>query len=189
MAQELNPTADPKTATQRGIQNGGRPVGELNGVPLYRVNVVQRELDAVNYFHRSGSTRVSMDGTPLLSGAKGYAKVQSEKGSLSVDVHLEGLTPANGFGPEYLTYVLWAITPEGTPSRLGEVLPTGGGNKVDLHTTTDLQAFGLIITAEPYFAVNVPSDVVVMENHIINDKTQGVLTKVNAHYTLLPKGL
>ncbi len=188
-AQEPNPTADPRTANQRGIQNGGRPTGELNGVPLYRVNVVQRDLDAVNYFHRSGSTRVSMDGTLLLSGTKGYAKVQSEKGSLSVDLHVEGLTPANGFGPEYLTYVLWAITPEGTPSRLGEVLPTGGGNKVDLHATTDLQAFGLIITAEPYFAVNVPSDVVVMENHIIDDRTQGVLTKVNAHYTLLPKGL
>ena len=187
-AQELNPTADPRTA-YNGIQNGGRPVGEINGVPLFRVNVVQRDLDAVNYLHRSGSTKVSMDGTTLLPRAKGEAKVQSEKGKIGVDLHLEGLTPANGFGNEYLTYVVWAITPEGTPSRLGEVLPTGGGNKVDLHVTTDLQAFGLIVTAEPYFAVNVPSDVVVMQNHIIEDRTQGVLTKVNAHYTLLPKGL
>ncbi len=186
-AQELNPTADPRTAN--GVQNGGRPVGEINGVPLYRVNVVRRDLDAVNYFHRSGSTKISMDGTTLLPRAKGDAKVGSDKGKIAVDVHLEGLTPANGFGPEYLTYVLWAITPEGTPSRLGEVLPSGGGNKVDLHVTTDLQAFGLIVTAEPYFAVNVPSDVVVMENHVIQDKTAGVLTKVNAHYTLLPKGL
>ncbi len=187
-AQELNPTADPRTAAN-GIQNSGKPVGEINGVPLYRVNVVQRDLDAVSYLHRSGSTKISMDGTTLLPRAKGEAKVQSEKGKIGIDLHVEGLTPANGFGNEYLTYVVWAITPEGTPSRLGEVLPTGGGNKVDLHVTTDLQAFGLIITAEPYFAVNVPSDLVVMENHIINDKTQGVLTKVNAHYTLLPKGL
>jgi outer membrane protein OmpA-like peptidoglycan-associated protein len=186
-AQELNPTADPRTRS--GVQNGGRPVGELNGVPLFRVNVVQRDLDAVNYFHRSGSTKVNMDGTVLLPRAKGEAKVGSDKGKLTVDAHLEGLSPANGFGPEYLTYVLWAITPEGTPSRLGEVLPSGGGGKVDLHVTTDLQAFGLIVTAEPYFAVNVPSDVVVMENHVIQDKTEGVLTKVNAHYTLLPKGL
>jgi outer membrane protein OmpA-like peptidoglycan-associated protein len=187
-AQELNPTVDPRTAATP-IQNGGQPVGEINGVPLYRVNVVRRDLDAVNYLHRSGSTKIAMDGTALLPRAKGDAKVQSEKGKIGIDLHVEGLTPANGFGNEYLTYVLWAITPEGTPSRLGEVLPTGGGNKVDLHVTTDLQAFGLIITAEPYFAVNVPSDLVVMQNHIIPDKTEGVLTKVTAHYTLLPRGL
>ncbi len=186
-AQELNPTADARTAN--GVQNGGRPVGELNGVPLYRVNVVQRDLDAVNYFHRSGSTKIAMTGTSLLPRVKGEAKVGSEKGRISIDVHLEGLTPANGFGPEYLTYVLWAITPDGAPSNLGEVLPTGGGMKVDMQVTTNLQSFGLIVTAEPYFAVKVPSDVVVVENHIIEDKTAGVLGKVNAHYTLLPKGL
>src|ERR1700712_4349724 len=127
-AQELNPTADPRTA-RNGIQNSGKPVGEINGVPLYRVNVVQRDLDAVSYLHRSGSTKISIDGTSLLPRAKGEAKVQSEKGKIGIDLHLEGLTPANGFGNEYLTYVVWAITPEGTPSRLGEVLPTGGVHK------------------------------------------------------------
>ncbi len=186
-AQELNPTADPRTAN--GVQNDGRPVGELNGVPLYRVNVVRRDLDAVNYFHRSGSTKVAMVGTPLLPRARGEAKVGSDKGRISINVHLEDVQPANGFGPEYFTYVLWAITPDGTPSNLGEVLPTGGGNKVDMQVTTGLQSFGLIVTAEPYFAVKVPSDIVVLENRVIDDKTQGVLGKVNAHYTLLPKGL
>ncbi len=185
-AQELNPTADPRTAN--GVQNGGRPVGELNGVPLFRVNVVRRDLDAVNYFHRSGSTKIAMVGTPLLPRAKGDAKVGSDKGRISINVHLEDMQPANGFGTEYLTYVLWAITPDGTPSNLGEVLPTGG-NKVDLQVTTGLQSFGLIVTAEPYFAVKVPSDIVVLENRVIEDKTQGVLGKVNAKYTLLPKGL
>jgi outer membrane protein OmpA-like peptidoglycan-associated protein len=186
-AQELNPTSDPRTAG--GIQNGGNPSGEINGVPLYRVNVVRRDLDAVNYLHRSGSTKIEFAGTVLLPGAKGEAKVGSDKGSIGIDVHLEGLKPAAGYGPEYLTYVLWAITPEGTPQNLGEVLPTGGGAKVDMHVTTGLQSFGMIVTAEPYFAVKVPSDVVVMENHIIQDKTNGVLEKVNAHYTLLPRGL
>ena len=185
-SQELNPTADPKTAN--GVQNGGRPVGEVNGVPLYRVNVVQRDLDAVNYFHRSGSTKIAIVGTSLLPRAKGEAKVGSDKGRITINVHLENLQPANGFGPEYLTYVLWAITPDGTPSNLGEILPTGG-NKVDIEVTTALQSFGLIVTAEPYFAVKVPSDIVVAENRVIEDKTQGVLGKVNAHYTLLPKGL
>ncbi len=181
-AQEVNPTADPQTA-----RTGAKLVSEVNGVPLYRVTVVQRDLDAVNYFHRSGSTKIGFVGTALSPQLKGEAKVQSDKGRISVDLHLEGLTPANGFGEEYLTYVLWAITPDGTPANLGEVLPDG--KKVDLHTTTSLQSFGLIVTAEPYFAVKVPSDVVVAQNVILNDKTEGVLEKVNAHYTLLPRGL
>ena len=186
-AQEPNPTADP--ATQQGnIPNGGRPTGELNGVPLYRVTVVQRDLDAVNYFHRSGSTRIAFKGTALLPGASGQAKVQSDKGRISIEADMKGLTPANGFGNEYLTYVLWAITPDGTPQNIGEVLPTGGAAKVNLNTTTSLQSFGMIVTAEPYFAVRVPSNVVVLENQIIQDKTSGVLEKVNAHYTLLPRG-
>ncbi len=180
--QEMNPTADPQTARQGAQQNG-----EINGVPLYRVTVVQRDLDAVNYLHRSGSTKIAFRGTPLAAQVRGEAKVQSEKGRIAVDMHLDGLTPANGYGAEYFTYVLWAITPDGTPSNLGEVLPDG--KKVDLHATTNLQSFGMIVTAEPYFAVRVPSDVVIAQNEIIQDKTNGVLEKVNAHFRLLPRGI
>ena len=182
-AQEANPTA--------GLDNAGqtaRPAGELNGVPLYRVTVVSRDLDAVNYLHRSGSTKIAFRGTPLAPSIKGQAKVDSGKGRITINLHLENLGPANGFGQEYLTYVLWAITPDGTPSNLGEVLPTGGGGKVDMNVTTNLQSFGMIVTAEPYFAVRVPSNLVVAQNEIINDKTQGVLEKVNAHFSLLPRG-
>lgn len=184
-AQEPNPTANVRTA--QGIQNGGRPVSELNGVPLYRVNVVQRDLDAVNYFHRSGSTKIGFAGTVLLPRAKGEVKVQSEKGRITIDAHFDKLPPANGFGEEYLTYVLWAITPDGSPQNLGEILPSG--DNVSIRVTTNLQSFGMIVTAEPYYAVRVPSDLVVLENHVIEDKTAGVLEKVNAHYSLLPRGL
>lgn len=187
-AQELNPTADPQTS-RTGIQNGGRPVGELNGQPLYRVNVVRRNLDAVNYLHRSGDTKLDMTGTVLLPNAKGNAKVTSGKGRITVDLDVDRLPPANGFGQEYLTYVLWAITPDGFPANLGEVLPTGGKQRVQMQVTVPLQSFGLIITAEPYFAVKVPSDVVVMENHVVEGKTNGVIEHVDAHYTLLPKGI
>jgi outer membrane protein OmpA-like peptidoglycan-associated protein len=84
--------------------------------------------------------------------------------------------------------VLWAITPEGRPINLGEVLPTGSKDKNNITVTTNLQAFGLIVTAEPYYAVTMPSDVVVMQNFAIDDKTQGVIEQVNAHYSLLPRG-
>lgn len=184
-AQELNPTADPQTQ-QQNIPNGGKPIGELHGVPLYRVSVVQRDLDAVNYLHRSGATKIAFKGTPLLPGAKGEARVQSQKGRIDIDASFDGLTPANGFGNEYLTYVLWAISPEGTPENLGEILPAG--KSLSIKVSTSMQAFGMIVTAEPYFAVKVPSNIVVLENQIIQDKTTGVLEKVNAHYSLLPRG-
>ena len=121
-AQDMNPTA-----TDRFPQGQG-PSSIQNGTPIYKIQVVGRAIPAINYFHRSGSTRIGFSGTPLLASAKGEAKVESNKGQIAIDAHFEGLTPANGFGVEYLTYVLWAITPAGQAQALGEVLPTGGGN-------------------------------------------------------------
>ena len=179
--QEPNPTAQmaPKDQQQQ-IEK------QDNGIYLYRVKVVQRDLDAVNYLHRSGTTTIGFKGTTLLPLAKGEAKVTSERGGIHIEARFQGLTPANGFGPEYLTYVLWAITPDGRPNNLGEVLPAGTKNNIDV--TTALQSFGMIVTAEPYFSVTQPSDVVVLQNVILSNKTSGVLEKVNAHYLLLPRG-
>src|SRR5580698_4510932 len=178
-AQEPNPTS--QTTTQNN-----EITKQENGIYLYRVKVIQRDLDAVNYLHRSDSTKIAFKGTTLLPAAKGDAKVTSERGGIVIEARFEGLTPANGFGKEYLTYVLWAITPDGRPSNLGEVLPAGTKNNITV--TTALQSFGLVVTAEPYYSVTQPSDVVVLQNQIIQDKTTGVLEKVNAHYLLLPRG-
>jgi outer membrane protein OmpA-like peptidoglycan-associated protein len=172
--QSVSPTQDSTTITKQ------------DGVYFYKVTVVHRDLDAVNYLHRSDSTKIGFRGTSLLPKAKGEAKVQSERGRITIDANFKGLTPANGFGPGYLTYVLWAITPDGRATNLGEILPAGTKN--DIHVTTGLQSFGMIVTAEPYFAVTQPSDVVVLQNDILQDKTNGVLEKVNAHYALLPRG-
>lgn len=182
-AQVLNPTT-----TDQFPQGKGGPSSVRNGIAVYKIQVVGRDIPAINYFHRSGSTKIGFEGTPLLPQAKGSATVVSNKGQIAIDAHFEGLKPANGFGVEYLTYVLWAITPEGQPQALGELLPTGGGNKVDIKVTANLQAFALIVTAEPYFDVSLPSDVVVMQNTVLRDKTQGIIDQVNAHATLLPRG-
>jgi outer membrane protein OmpA-like peptidoglycan-associated protein len=159
-----------------------------DGVLVYKVQVVGREIPAINYFHRKGATKIGFVGTALLPQAKGSAKVDGLGGRTSINAEFEGLSPANGFGPEYLTYVLWAITPEGRPVNLGEILPTGSKDKNQITVTANLQAFGLIITAEPYYAVTMPSDVVVMQNVVLEDKTEGVIEQVNAHYSLLPRG-
>ncbi len=183
-AQDANPTSN---SNPQNTEPPGQ-VGTYNGEPLYRIQVVGRDIPAINYFHRNGSTKIGFQGTSLLPEAKGSAKVDSKLGRTVIDAHLEGLSPANGYGVEYLTYVLWAITPEGRPVNLGEVLPTGSKGTENLTVTTNLQAFGLIVTAEPYFSVTMPSDVVVMQNYVLDDKTQGVLQQVNAHYSLLPRG-
>ncbi len=179
-AQEPNPTSQNSSTQNPEITK------QDNGVYLYRVKVVQRDLDAVNYLHRSASTKIDFKGTALLPAGKGEAKVTSERGGIHIEAKFDGLTPANGFGREYLTYVLWAITPDGRPNNLGEVLPAGTKNNIDV--TTAFQSFGMIVTAEPYFSVTQPSDVVVLQNEVVNDKTNGVLEKVNAHYSLLPRG-
>jgi outer membrane protein OmpA-like peptidoglycan-associated protein len=179
-AQEPNPTSVPAPRREAVITQNG-------DIFFYKVKAVQRDLDAVNYLHRSGSTHLNFAGTELLPNGRGEATVKSERGGITIDAEFKGLTPANGFGPEYLTYVLWAISPDGRPQNLGEVLPAGTKNNITV--TTALQSFALIVTAEPYFAVSTPSDVVVLKNIISDDRTNGVLEKVNAHTTLLPRGL
>jgi outer membrane protein OmpA-like peptidoglycan-associated protein len=181
-AQEPNPTDQAAPAIASPVEQKSQE----NGIYIFRVKVVQRNLDCVNYLHRSGSTTIGFAGTPLLPNAKGEAKVTSERGGITIDAKFQGLTPANGFGKEYLTYVLWAISPDGRAQNLGEVLPAGTKNNI--HVTTALQSFGLVVTAEPYFSVSEPSDVVVVQNVIQQDKTVGVLEKVNANYFLLPRG-
>jgi outer membrane protein OmpA-like peptidoglycan-associated protein len=185
-AQEANPTSTMQWPNQQQSQQQ-QPQAEMrDGVPVYKVTVVGRDIPAINYFHRSGATKIGFQGTSLMPQGKGSATVESRRGRMVIDAKFEGLVPANSFGVEYLTYVLWAITPEGRPVNLGEILPDG--SKSAINVTTDLQAYGLIITAEPYFAVTMPSDLVVMQNYVLNDKTQGIIEQVNAHASLLPRG-
>ena len=174
------------TAVAPGARSGEIVADTENGIYIYHVKVVQRSLDAVNYLNRSGSTHVNFAGTNLAPSIRGDAKVDAVTGKTNISVKLEGFTPANGFGPEYLTYVLWAISADGRPQNLGELELAGG--KASLNVTTSFQSFGMIVTAEPYFAVSVPSDVIVAQN-VFSDRTQGILQQVNIHYSLLPRGL
>jgi outer membrane protein OmpA-like peptidoglycan-associated protein len=154
--------------------------------PIYRVTVISRSLEAVNYEHRGGPTPIDFRGTVLLSDVKGTAIVESHRGSVSIEAKLEHLAPPTRFGREYLTYVLWAISPEGRPRNLGEVL-VDSSNKAHLKVTTDMQAFGMMVTAEPYYSVTAPSDVVVAEN-VVRPDTIGTREEVTAKYELLPRG-
>jgi len=154
--------------------------------PIYRVTVVSRTLQAINYEHRSGPTKIDFEGTVLLPKAKGDATVESKRGRISIDAKFHHIDPPAKYGREYLTYVLWAITPEGRPKNLGEVM-VDASNNAKLSVTTELQALGLIVTAEPYYSVTSPSDVVVLEN-VVRPDTIGRVENVSARYDLLPRG-
>lgn len=162
------------------------PVEPMDQTPVFRVNVVSRTTKAVNYRHRGGSTSLDIKGTGLMPLITGKAKVESKAGRLQVNVDLSKLNSPKRIGPQYLTFVLWAITPEGRAQNLGEIVADEYG-KSSLDVTTDLQAFGLIVTAEPYFAVTRPSNEVVAEN-IIRQQTKGFEESIDAKFDMLEGG-
>src|ERR1700693_424805 len=161
-------------------------VEHMNSTPTFRVVVVSRSVRAVNYKHRSGNSKVDFVGTDLMPSANGVAQVNSHRGSIVVNAEFGDLQRPTTFGNEYLTYVLWAISPEGRAVNLGEVL-VGDNHRSKLQVSTDLQAFALIVTAEPYYAVRQPSNVVVLEN-LIREDTKGTSEAVNAKYELMERG-
>ncbi len=177
LAQEPNPmqTTPPPRSSASGTE------------PIFRVNVVSRTIAAVNFHHRQGTTYVDLRGTALMPRAKGRVRVDSNTGATKLHIDTDKMEPASTFGPEYLTYVVWAISPEGNAKNLGELVMKGNGDNTQIDSTTSLQAFGVIVTAEPYWAVSQPSDVVVMEN-VIRQDTTGTIETVDAKYELLQRG-
>ena len=154
--------------------------------PTFRVTVISRSVQAVNYKHRSGSSKLDFAGTDLMPSANGVAEINSKRGAIAIEAEFGNLQKPTAFGNEYLTYVLWAISPEGRAVNLGEVL-LGGNHRSKLNVTTDLQAFALIVTAEPYYAVRQPSNVVILEN-VVREETKGTTEAVNAKYELMERG-
>jgi len=163
-----------------------RVIEPMSSTPTFRVNVVSRNVQAVNYQHRSGATKIDFAGTDLMPGANGQAKVESKKGYIEIEVEFGNLQNPTTFGTEYLTYILWAISPEGRAINLGEIL-VGDNHRSKVDVTTDLQAFALVVTAEPYYAVRQPSNVVVIEN-IVRDDTKGTTEALNTKHDFLERG-
>lgn len=164
-------------------QTGGTPAHAPQ--PLYRVTIVQRTTPAINYGHRAEPTKIDFRGTALLPDAHGDATVESKRGATMIDAHFNNVPPPTRFGREYLTYVVWAISPDGRAQSVGELV-SNGSDKGHLTASTPMQAFALIVTAEPYYSVSQPSDVVVMEN-ALRPETIGKVEQVNATYEMLPR--
>ena len=144
---------------------------------------VSRTTTAVNYRLRGDALTIGFHGTELMAGATGEAKVEGKKSSIDIDAKFENLDDPTRFGLEYLTYVLWAVSPQGRAVNLGELVLDHHSSHVK--AITDMQTFGMIVTAEPYFAVNQPGNMVVMENVIPAGLRQ---ENIDAKYELLARG-
>jgi flagellar motor protein MotB len=153
--------------------------------PLYQVTIVSRTTKAINYGYLTAPTRIDFQGTPVLADARGEATVEPKRGATLVKMRVDHVPPPRRFGPQYLTYVVWAISPEGRAQNIGELI-FDGSEKARLSTSTPMQTFAMIVTAEPYYSVTQPSEVVVMEN-VVGRNTIGKVQEVNATYELLPR--
>jgi outer membrane protein OmpA-like peptidoglycan-associated protein len=147
---------------------------------------VSRTTKAVNYRRAGGSTKIDFQGTELMSNANGEAKVQNKGNRIEIEAKFSGLDEATKFGLEYLTYVLWAVSPQGRAVNLGEIVLKNGSGEVK--AITDMQTFGMIVTAEPYFAVTQPGNTVVLEN-VFGPATLGKVENIDASYELLGRGI
>ena len=149
-------------------------------------STVSRTTKAVNYRRAGGGTKIDFQGTELLQGASGEARVESKSNRMEIEAKFQGFDDATKFGLEYLTYVLWAVSSQGRAVNLGEVALKNGAGQVK--AITDMQTFGMIVTAEPYFAVTQPGNMVVLEN-VLGPTTQGKVENIDAQYELLGRGI
>jgi outer membrane protein OmpA-like peptidoglycan-associated protein len=157
---------------------------QSQGAAVAGAPTVSRTTKAVNYRRAGGSIKVEFHGTDLMQVASGEAKVDVKSNRIEIEARFDGLEDATKFGLEYLTYVLWAVSPQGRAVNLGEVVLKSGSGTVK--AITDMQTFGMIVTAEPYFAVTQPGDEVVLENALAADAK---VENIDATYELLGKGI
>ena len=139
--------------------------------------VVSKSVKAIGYRVGGGSTKVDLQGTDLMPEAIGEIRVEAKTGATSITVAIKGMSQTSKLGAEFLTYVLWVVTPDGRTGNTGEVLINKNGEG-KLNATTPAQTFAMIVTAEPYFAVRAPSEMVVLENHT-RKNTKGEIFPVN----------
>jgi outer membrane protein OmpA-like peptidoglycan-associated protein len=182
----LATTAFGQTPPAASAKNQRGSVQAASSATSSPTSSVSRTTKAINYRRAGGSTKVDFHGTELMEGASGEARVESKSNRIDIDVKFEGLDEATKFGLEYLTYVLWAISPQGRAVNLGEVRLKGGSGQVK--AITDMQTFGMVVTAEPYFAVTQPGNMVVLEN-VLGSGMQGKVENIDAKYELVGRGI
>jgi outer membrane protein OmpA-like peptidoglycan-associated protein len=162
-----------------GFGGGTLAAQNLNQPQVPDADVISKSIKAIGYSLDSGATNVAFVGTTAAPNARGEAKVDAKMGGTKIELKASGLPQPTTLGAEFLTYVLWTITPDGSTTNLGEIPIDKNGNG-KLTVTAQSQTFAMIVTTEPYFAVELPSEVVVLENDT-NKKTKGKVYRDNSY--------
>ena len=186
-AQPAFPTATPQsttTTTETVTTTTISASSGHNAQPASAAPPVFRTIQAMHYRIQGGSTKVDFRGSELMQRGSGEAKVEGKKTNFEIDARFEGFEDATKFGFEYLTYVLWAVSPQGRPVNLGELTLDHHGN-AQVKAYTDLQSFGMIVTAEPYFAVTQPGNMVVAESSTVSGASS---ENIDAKFELIARG-
>jgi len=139
------------------------PANAQNKKEVPATDVISKSIKAVGYEVGGGATKVIFLGTSAASQASGEAKVEAKTGGTSIDLKVTSMPQPTTLGAEFLTYVLWTVTPDGNTTNIAEIPIDKQGNG-KLSTRAQSQTFAMIVTAEPYFAVQLPSEIVVLEN-------------------------
>ena len=91
-----------------------------------------------------------------ISGSVKYASGQAQ-----ITVSYSGMEPAILFGGDIAAYCVWAVAKSAAPENLGELIVTKKGASGKQSFTTPKKDFALMITAEPYYLVSRPFELVV----------------------------
>ena len=177
-------TAQTTAAPASAKASATAPAASRSAAPAAAASTVFRTTKAINYRRAGGATKIGFRGTELMQGATGEGRVESKTNRMEIEVKFSGLEDATKFGLEYLTYVLWAVSPQGRAVNLGELPLKNGSGQVK--AISDMQTFGMIVTAEPYFAVTQPGNLVVLENALAADT--GKVENIDAQYELVARG-
>ncbi|HUI43473.1 MAG TPA: hypothetical protein VL523_16030 [Terriglobia bacterium] len=148
---------------------------------------VKRSVKVMDFGSLISPTTIVFRPTALVSGSQGEAEVWMDRAVAKLHATFTNLPPASRLGREYLTYVLWSVTPEGRTTNLGEV--TWAGAAAQLDAKVEWHRFGLLVTAEPYFAVSMPGAAVVFEAGLAPGATNEVpITETTCQLLSRPTG-
>lgn len=131
-------------------------------------NVISGTVAAIGYRLGGGGTMVNMLGTAASPQSSGVARVDAKVGGTAIELKVAGMPQPTALGAEFLTYVLWTVTPDGTSTNLGEI-PIDQSGEGKLQVKAQSQTFALIVTAEPYSLVRLPSELVVLANETLKN--------------------
>jgi len=105
---------------------------------------------------------LSFQATPIAPAAQLSASVYYRNGQGQIELTFSDMKPAILFGGDVTCFVLWAVTRDGQVENLGELVTRKHSGRLSF--STGKKNFALMVTAESFFLVSQPSELVAFHN-------------------------